>query len=298
MSVEPQIVIVGGGTSGGAAAVAAADFGARVTLLDDRPQFDSGGKRFFEVHPARVWGVFPAWEAAGAIGMEPARFNAPLMILATGAFETTVPFPGSTLPGVMTASGFRRLTDLGLVPGGRVALVGDGENDDWLVDLAAEVGCELIALATPNEIEVHGDGQVESVTVASRTIPVDVVVVSGRRLPDVGLAAMAGCQLELEIDDISWRVVTDAVGRTSVEGAWACGDVRGIGLDRAAAEYEGRLCAAQACAALGLVDQKTVDSMLLEAPDVTLLRQPTFADAVYRQPWIQPLSTSTEGNGS
>ena len=297
MSLDPQILIIGGGTSGLAAASAAATYGARVALLDElAPIEPNQPTENLEVYRARVWGVFPAWEAAAAIGLEPFRVSAPVVILATGSFETTVPFPGSTLPGVMTATGFSRLVSLGLIPGQRVALVEDGPENQNLIDLIAEVGCDLVARTGPAEVTVSGNGQVEAVTIGNRSTPADIVIVAGRRLPDVALAAMAGCRLELEIDETSWRVVADAAGRTSIENVWACGDIRGRGIDPVAAAFEGRLCAVGACATLGLVDQSMVDALLSTSSEFSVQRQPAAPDGAYQQPWIQPLPVPEEGN--
>ena len=297
MSLDPQILIIGGGASGLAAARVAATYGARVALLDElaSTQIEQLSENL-DVHRARVWGVFPAWEAAAAIGLEPIRISAPIVILATGSFETTVPFSGSTLPGVMTATGFSRLVSLGLVPGQRVALVEDGPEDQNLIEMIAKVECDLVARTGPAKATVNGNGQVESITINGQSLRTDIVIVSGRRLPDVALAAMAGCRLELEIDETSWRVVADAAGRTSIENVWACGDVRGCGVDPGTAAFEGRLSGMGACATLGLVDQSMVDALLSTSSESSVMRQPAAPDTAYQQPWIQSLPVPKEGN--
>jgi len=64
-----------------------------------------------------------AWSAAQRTG----RIRAKCVVLATGAHDRPAPFPGWTLPGVISAGGCLNLIKgQGLVPGRRVAVVGNG----------------------------------------------------------------------------------------------------------------------------------------------------------------------------
>ncbi|MFG3497278.1 FAD-dependent oxidoreductase [Streptomyces sp. NPDC047928] len=165
MTSEPaDLAIVGAGPAGLAAAVTAAGLGLRVTLLDagERPggQFyrhpapglraarpealHHGWRRFATLlrrldtprvtHlPAHhVWTVVrdaDHWRLHAVAGPDetPATVHARTVLLATGAYERQLPFPGWTLPGVVGAGGAQAMLKSGLVlPGRRVVVAGSG----------------------------------------------------------------------------------------------------------------------------------------------------------------------------
>jgi D-hydroxyproline dehydrogenase subunit alpha len=141
---EFDVVVVGAGPAGLAAACRAAECGRNVAMLDDNPR--PGGQ---------IWRGVPkeaaAWvriaEQHGVEWMAGARaFDAPepqqlavemfegecrvgyrSLILATGARERFLPFPGWTLPNVMGAGGLQALAKSGLpLAGKRVVIAGSG----------------------------------------------------------------------------------------------------------------------------------------------------------------------------
>jgi len=162
MSVHFDVVVVGAGPGGMAAATVAAEAGCRVCLLDDNAA--PGGQiwRGFKAETARKYphgGSFIRWAAriqrSGCIaaqGWQVVDQPAPgllrldqvdgcgnergegrreigfeKLIVATGARERFLPFPGWTLPGVMGAGGLQALVKAGLDPRGkRVVLAGSG----------------------------------------------------------------------------------------------------------------------------------------------------------------------------
>jgi NADPH-dependent 2,4-dienoyl-CoA reductase/sulfur reductase-like enzyme len=161
-----------------AAALAASRLGASVALIDEYA--DPGGqiwRRSFreagEVAPrslpsaaralctelAGSWVTLLAgssvWAApepgvlllTGADGAA-ARLRAGAIVLATGAYDRPVAFPGWTLPGVMTAGAAQALVKgQGVVPGRRVLLAGAGP---FLLPVAAQLaasGAEVVAVA-------------------------------------------------------------------------------------------------------------------------------------------------------
>ncbi|MEU9031704.1 NAD(P)/FAD-dependent oxidoreductase [Streptomyces sp. NPDC048383] len=79
-----------------------------------------------------VWTVVPdagAWtlHAVAGPGEEPAVVHARAVLLATGAHERQLPFPGWTLPGVIGAGGAQAMLKGGLVlPGRRIVVAGSG----------------------------------------------------------------------------------------------------------------------------------------------------------------------------
>ncbi|HEX6607426.1 MAG TPA: FAD/NAD(P)-binding oxidoreductase [Chloroflexia bacterium] len=143
-----DVLVVGAGPAGMAAALAAAESGARVGLVDDNPA--PGGQIWRGAGQAAAAPGAP-WLArlqASAITVLPGtRIVAPLddrrllaesatgamllgygrLILATGARELFLPFPGWTLPGVLGAGGLQALVKGGLpIAGKRVVVAGSG----------------------------------------------------------------------------------------------------------------------------------------------------------------------------
>jgi D-hydroxyproline dehydrogenase subunit alpha len=154
MSVRFDVAVVGAGPGGMAAAAVAAEAGMRVCLLDANPapggqiwrgisaqkakSYPHGAK--FAAWKARLDATgceaWPGWQAADFVA--PGRLRAEAetecrdieferLILATGARERFLPFPGWTLPGVMGAGGAQALVKSGLDPRGkRVVVAGTG----------------------------------------------------------------------------------------------------------------------------------------------------------------------------
>ncbi|TJZ57295.1 FAD-dependent oxidoreductase [Streptomyces piniterrae] len=72
------------------------------------------------------WAVHAVTGADGG-GERPVRLRARTVLLATGAYERQLPFPGWTLPGVVGAGGAQAMLKSGLVlPGRRVVVAGSG----------------------------------------------------------------------------------------------------------------------------------------------------------------------------
>ncbi|MEV8017366.1 NAD(P)/FAD-dependent oxidoreductase [Streptomyces sp. NPDC086554] len=75
---------------------------------------------------AGAWAVHAVTGADGD-GEHPVRVRARAVLLATGAYERQLPFPGWTLPGVVGAGGAQAMLKSGLVlPGRRVVVAGSG----------------------------------------------------------------------------------------------------------------------------------------------------------------------------
>ncbi|MFF9838549.1 NAD(P)/FAD-dependent oxidoreductase [Streptomyces sp. NPDC020422] len=159
-----DLAVVGAGPAGLAAAVTAADLGLSVVLLDagrhpggqfyrspapelgaERPEalhhdwraFASreerlrGSGRIDHRPQTQVWTVLPngpGWTLhARGDDAAPTVVHARTVLLATGAYERQLPFPGWTLPGVVGAGGAQAMLKSGLVlPGRRVVVAGSG----------------------------------------------------------------------------------------------------------------------------------------------------------------------------
>ncbi|MCQ4207514.1 FAD/NAD(P)-dependent oxidoreductase [Streptomyces longispororuber] len=68
-------------------------------------------------------GTFVVHALRGPAQEEPATVRADGLVIATGGYETVLPFPGWTLPGVVTAGGAQAMLKGGLVLPGRTAVV-------------------------------------------------------------------------------------------------------------------------------------------------------------------------------
>jgi D-hydroxyproline dehydrogenase subunit alpha len=147
-SLRSEVVVVGGGPAGIAAAVAAAQAGREVMLLDDNPipggQIWRARVKSPPKGEAKRWmdrlatsrtrvlsGVRVVRGDRGSIGVESERgyldISCERIVLATGAREMFLPFPGWTLPKVMGAGGLQALVKSGLpIEGKRVVVAGTG----------------------------------------------------------------------------------------------------------------------------------------------------------------------------
>ncbi len=159
---EHPVVIIGAGPAGISAAVALARAGVRSLVIDENPR--PGGvvyrgplrpgaqathleakwkERSAELHAAleqhaeridlrmntQVLGPMHGHERLALLESHRRTYtvDAGSMILCTGCYEWTAPFPGWTLPGVMTVGGAQIQIKSGLVkPGDRAVLVGTG----------------------------------------------------------------------------------------------------------------------------------------------------------------------------
>jgi NADPH-dependent 2,4-dienoyl-CoA reductase/sulfur reductase-like enzyme len=185
---EPKIVIVGAGPAGMGAAIEAVRAGARVTVLDENPR--PGGQIYRQFSPgfqvtsprafgrdfrrgqalvaefaslagkmehlgeSLVWGLFPEREVAFLRHEESHTIHYDQLIIALGAYDRPVPFPGWTLPGVLTAGGAQRLVKTQRVlPGDRILLVGTGP----------------LQLALANQI-IHAGGKVAGIVEAAGVV--------------------------------------------------------------------------------------------------------------------------------
>jgi NADPH-dependent 2,4-dienoyl-CoA reductase/sulfur reductase-like enzyme len=136
-----DVVVVGAGPAGLASARRAAESGAAVTIIDDNTQpggqiwrgAAAEGRHWLGAKVSWILGaqVFDA-PRPGSIALEFADGTAreleySKLILATGARERFLPFPGWTLPNVMGAGGLQALAKSGLpIEGKKVVVAGSG----------------------------------------------------------------------------------------------------------------------------------------------------------------------------
>lgn len=176
-SLQFEIVIVGAGPAGVAAACAAAENGKCVALVDDTPWLGGQIWRGQQAKPstsqAKAWleklrasnvtivsqtsviaalrpGVLLAEQPDGAVEIHWQK-----LILATGARELFLPFPGWTLPGVMGAGGLQALVKNGWpISGQRVVIAGSGPLLLAVAEGVRKAGANILSI---NEQAALGD---------------------------------------------------------------------------------------------------------------------------------------------
>ncbi len=281
---DRALVVVGGGLAGLAAAAEASRAGLETTLLERRtsvqgppPSIAGATSAGTEVRiNTTVWGIWGHELAVWSPHAGCSVIGAQQIILATGAFERPVAFPGWTLPGVMTAGGARRLLDQEVAPGERVCVAGYGP---WVASTAADLqaaGVHLVGVvdgsARPGRVVVRAEGndRVERVVVANAAedwsaqnagqsdIVVDALVLAFGLLPENQLARLAGCH-QLASVYVDPAIERDSWMRTSVPGILIAGDAGAIrGPD--VAREQGHLAGLAAALDAGGIDQATAES--------------------------------------
>ncbi len=323
VEVAVDVAVIGAGPAGLCAASEAARTGASVLVLDenDRP----GGQLFKQIHKffgsgkhwagtrgidiatklladcssvgvtiwldTPVWGLFPDLSLGVTRDGQSQIVRARSVVVAAGANENALSFPGWTLPGVMTAGAAQTLVNIHRVlPGQRVLMVGAGNIGLIVAYQLLQAGAEVVALIEAMDHiggyavhaakvrragvpillghtikEAHGSGHVaEAVLVrvderfvpvegTERTLAVDTVCLAVGLTPMVELPQMAGAEM----------IYIPAAGgfvprhnhdmESTVPGLYVAGDISGIE-EASTAMEEGRLAGLAAACSLGFVD--------------------------------------------
>jgi NADPH-dependent 2,4-dienoyl-CoA reductase/sulfur reductase-like enzyme len=280
-----DVLVVGGGPAGLAAARAAGASGADVLLVDEHPTL---GGPIWRAAPERVRAPARVCPGARVVAATPdgllvedragaivVRFRR--LVVATGARELFLPFPGWTLPGVLGAGGLQLLAKGGwpvagkrvvvagtgpllraaaaalrrrgahvagvaeLAPRGRIARFGLGlARHPAKLAHAAALSATLAGVPIWTEAWVrraHGDGHVTAVDVAVRGRTRTIAC----DLVAVGFGLVPAIELPLLLGCgvAGGRVVVDDLQATTVPGVYCAGEATGIGgVDKAVVEGE------------------------------------------------------------
>ncbi len=319
-----ELIIIGAGPAGLSAAIEAASHGMQVVVYDENSR--PGGQLFKQIHKffgskehraktrgfnignmllaearqlgvevvlnAAVMGIFDNKTVSVMIDGTVNHVKANNIIVATGASENMISFPGWTLPGVIGAGAAQTMMNLhGLRPGSKILMVGSGNVGLVVSYQLIQAGCEMVALidAAPQVggygvhaakitrlgvpffmshtvKEVSGYDQVESATIVAvdqnwqpvpgseKKLEVDTICLAVGLSPMSQLCRMAGCQMEEKAARGGFVPVCNEYGETSITGVFVAGDVSGIE-EASSAMLEGRIAGLTAACQQSYLDQ-------------------------------------------
>ena len=318
-----DLIVVGAGPAGLSAAIQAARYGAKTAVFDENAS--PGGQLFKQIHKffgskehhakvrgfnigkellqeasdagvtvhlnAVVMGIYDNKEILVNMEGKTAHYKGDTIIVAAGARENMIPFPGWTLPGVMGAGAAQTLMNLhGVQPGQQVLMVGSGNVGlvvgyqliqagvklAAVIDAAPRVGgygvhaAKLARMGVPfyvshTVLRAEGSDRVTGAVIAQvderfRPIPgtekhfdVDTICLAVGLNPMTELAWMAGCKFD-DIPQFGGHVpLHDGNMETTVEGINVAGDITGVE-EASTAMEEGNLAGVAAAEALGYLD--------------------------------------------
>ncbi len=332
--MKSELAVIGAGPAGLCAAVEAAKRGVSVTLLDEN--LTAGGQLFKQIHrffgseehlagirgftignmlleDARkygvkvmlstvAWGLFPDRQIGITTPQGAELLQADKVVVATGALENSLSFPGWTLPNVMGAGAAQTMINVNRVlPGRRVLIVGSGNVGIIVAYQMLQAGAEVVAVveALPeiSGYQVHAskivrmgvpilcnhtitratgtdcvkkveiamvDRDFRAVSGSEITLDVDLVCIAVGLRPLAELCFMSGMRFE-HVPALGGHVpLHDSSMQTTVPGIYVAGDVSGIE-EASSAMEEGRLSGIAVSMALGKIDPKKGEAELADA---------------------------------
>lgn len=320
-----EIAVVGGGAAGLMAAIESSRAGAQATVVDENQR--PGGQLFKQLHKffgsashragtrgfdigkqlleesrdigvevlmdAVCWGLFDGNRLALHRGDRSELLHYQKLVLATGASEKPLSFPGWTLPGVMGAGAAQTMVNVHRVlPGRRVLTVGAGNVGLIVSYQLLQAGADVMAvidglpqiggygvhaskirragvpiLVSRTILRADGTDSVSSATIArvdeswqplsgtEKTLDVDTVCLAVGLSPMSELAWMAGCQFTY-VPALGGHVpIHNEDMATTVPDIYVAGDIAGVE-EASTAMEEGRLAGLAAAEALGYGSQE------------------------------------------
>lgn len=331
-------IIIGAGPAGLCAAQEIAKKGARTAVVDANSQ--PGGQLIKQIHKffgsadvcAGVRGIHlgrQLYETTAELGcdffldhaayaIEPmplggycvycangettACISATIVVLALGASENALAFPGWTLPGVITAGAAQTLVNLHRVPcGKRVLMVGAGNvglivsyqllqagiDVAAVIEAAPQVGgydvhankirrMGVPVLTSHTILEARGEESVSSALIAQvddsfapipgtqRELKVDTVCLAVGLSPLTTLAEVAGCQVSSNSGNGEVIIAHEKRLQTTMPGIFVAGDAGGVE-EASIAMEEGFIAGLNALAYLGLANDVSKETAAHEA---------------------------------
>ncbi len=345
-----ETAVIGAGPAGLSAAIRLAESGVDTLVVDEKPE--AGGQLFKQIHKffgserhmagvrgyeigrllldrcaelgvpilldTAAWGIFPDRTIAADCRKSPLTIQAKQIVLATGAAENALAFPGWTLPGVMGAGAAQTLVNYQRVrPGRRALVVGAGNVGLIVAYQLLQAGIEVAAVveALPNVggymvhaakiarmgvpilvnhtiVEATGTHRVQRCMVAragadfapvpgtEKAFDVDLLCLAVGLSPAIELCCVLGLELMHCPELGGWLPVHDPELCTSMHGVTVAGDASGVE-EASVAMEEGRLAAVTAAAALGrLTDTRRKHMAARLHANLAQLRKGPFGNAV------------------
>lgn len=197
-----DVLVIGGGRSGLEAAQRHAAAGRRVVVVDmDEPPSDDA----FESIRGVALGIYEGNLVPVDAGSILYRFRAEQIVVAAGALEQPLVFPGNDLVGVLLPEAVRRLIGRwSLRPGDRAVVVSADEHALDVVPLLERAGtkvAEVVDLRETRVRQIAADGKkgrLSSVQLDERRIDCDLLVMSGGRQPAYALLSQAGARVDYD----------------------------------------------------------------------------------------------------
>jgi sarcosine oxidase subunit alpha len=236
-----EVLVIGASDAGIARAAELVEEGRQVVLVDE----NAGAPEIPGVEviaPGRALGIWEGGLVPVDAGNVLYRYRAEQIVVATGAIEQPLVFPGNDLVGVMLPEAVRRLVDdWAIRPGERAVVVTADENGRETAARLKRIGVEIgsvydLRRERIREIVARGrKGVLHSVELDGRRVDCDLLVMSGGRQPAYSLLAQAGARVEY-VPESGAFLPTEIP-----EGIEAVGSVTGEGLSAAvpAATYNG-----------------------------------------------------------
>jgi sarcosine oxidase, subunit alpha len=236
-----DVLVVGGGSSGVEAATRHVDEGKSVVLVEENPyvEVETGD---FDVIRGRALGIWEGGLVPVDAGNVLCRYRADRIVVATGAVEQPLVFPGNDLVGVMLPQAVRRLVDdWSIRPGKRAVVMTVDDNGREAAAILKRAGVEVAGVYDLRRERIReivgrgGGGVLGSVELDGRRVDCDLLVMSGGRQPAYSLLAQAGARVEYD-PETGLFVPTEIP-----DGIEAVGAVTGAGIAGAlpAATYNG-----------------------------------------------------------
>ncbi|CVK19867.1 NAD(P)/FAD-dependent oxidoreductase [Sporomusa sphaeroides] len=318
-----DIAILGGGPAGLMAAIHAGKAGARVLLMERAGQFggqlikqthkffgsksEYAGERGIDIaelliNEALALPAVTAWNNTTVLGYYPedgmltakhwgkfVTVKAKKIIVATGAAEKTLAFPGNDLPGVSGAGAVQTLMNVhGVLPGKRLLILGSGNIGlivayqllqagvavAGIVEAAPKIGGYLVHAAkirragipiyTSHTVKAaYGspgltgvtvcrvDNNWQAITGTEFDIQADGLCLAVGLTPLTELLRQAGCRMEYISELGGYVPHRSSTMRTTQHNIYVAGDAAGVE-EASVAMVEGKLAALAAVASLGL----------------------------------------------
>jgi len=347
-----EILVVGAGPAGLSAAMEAAKLGAQVRVVDENQK--PGGQLFKQIHKffgskdhlagtrgyeigsallkntvemgakidlnTVVYGIYPDRQV-GIITADKSHqlLQAEKIILATGASENVLAFPGCTLPGIMSAGAVQTMVNIHRVlPASNVLMIGSGNvglivsyqilqaggHVRALVEAAPQIGGYGVHAAKISRAGVpiltrytikcaYGTDQVEGATIIAvddsfkpiggteREFSVGCIAIATGLTPLAELASLCGCTFTYVPRLGGMLPIHSEDMETTVPGIYVAGDITGVE-EASTAMEEGRLAGIAAAAALGHVSAEKANLMKAQVwSRINTLRTGKFGQ--YRQ---------------